>query len=61
MPKHQLNNAPISKTRNAASIIAVGTPALVRCLSGCPANPNGNCGGSKASPINFFAFQSDET
>jgi hypothetical protein len=34
MPKHQLNNAPISKTRNAASVTAVadnGTGApLVR-------------------------------
>jgi len=54
MPKHQLNNAPISKTRNAASVTAVATTALVRRLSGCPANPDCNGGSSKASPINLF-------
>jgi hypothetical protein len=61
MPKHQLNNAPISKTRNAVSLTAVATTALVRRLSGCRANPNRNGGSSKASPINFFTSQSDET
>jgi hypothetical protein len=29
-------------------------------LSGGWANPNRNGGSSKASPINFFTFQSDE-
>jgi hypothetical protein len=60
MPKHQLNNAPISKTRNAASLTAVATTALVRRLSGRRSNPNGNGGSTKASPINFFASQSYE-
>jgi hypothetical protein len=30
-------------------------------LSCHSANPNGNGGSSKASPINFFTFQSDES
>jgi hypothetical protein len=29
-------------------------------LSGGPSNPNGDSGSSKASPINFFAVQSNE-
>jgi hypothetical protein len=45
--------------RNAASVTAVATTALVRRLSGCSANPNRNGGGSKASPINFFTSQSE--
>jgi hypothetical protein len=60
MLKHQLNNAPISKTRNTASVTVVATTTLVRRLSGCPTKPNRNGGSSKAGPINLFASQSDE-